>query len=146
MEKLQFSVNINAPRERIWQTLWNDTTYRQWTAVFHEGSYAESDWQEGSKVLFLSPGGNGMTSRIARLIPNQFMSFEHLGEVKNGVEDFASAESKGWSGAFENYSLKQDGNVTELSVEIDMDNEYADYFKGAFPKALDKVRELAEQN
>lgn len=141
MKKLNFSIRVAVPKDRLWQTLWNDATYRQWTAIFHEGSHAVSDWQEGSKILFLGPGGDGMTSRIARLIPNEFMSFEHLGEVKNGVEDF----SGGWSGALENYSLRECDGGTELSVEIDSDDNFADYFRDVFPKALQKLKELSEQ-
>lgn len=145
MEKLTFNVHINAPQEQVWQSLWEDASYRSWTAVFHEGSHAVSDWQEGSKILFLGPDGNGgtggMTSRIAKLIPNDTMIFEHLGEVKNGVEDF----SKGWTEAFEKYFLRQsaDGG-TELNVELDTVGEYVSYFQETFPKALAKVKELAE--
>jgi len=86
MEKLQFSVSINAPKEKVWNTLWDDNTYRQWTAAFMEGSYAESDWNEGSSILFLTPGGDGMFAVIERKIPNEQMSFKHLGEIKNGVQ------------------------------------------------------------
>lgn len=141
MKKLNFSIRVAVPKDRLWQTLWNDATYRQWAATFHEGSYAESDWQEGSKILFLGPGGGGMTSRIARLVPNEFMSFEHLGEVKNGVEDFSGS----WSGAFENYSLRECDGGTELNVELDSDDHFADYFRDVFPRALQKVKELSEQ-
>lgn len=144
MKKLNFSTHINAPKNRVWNTLWDDATYRQWTAAFHEGSYAESDWQEGSKILFLGPGGSGMTSRIARLIPHEFMSFEHLGEVTGGVEDFDSAAAKGWAGALENYTLRENEGGTELSVEVDVGDSFADMFLGMFPKALQKVKELAE--
>ena len=42
MEKLHFSVNINASKEKVWQTLWDDTTYRKWTSAFSETSYAVS--------------------------------------------------------------------------------------------------------
>jgi uncharacterized protein YndB with AHSA1/START domain len=140
MKKLTFSTQINASRERVWDVLWNDATYRQWTAVFHEGSYAESDWQEGSKILFLS-GRSGMTSRIARLIPNEFMSFEHLGEVKDGVEDF----TKDWAGALENYTLTATGSTTELLVELDIQETFAGYFQDVFPKALEQVKVIAEQ-
>ncbi|MCU0347025.1 MAG: hypothetical protein MUC59_08775 [Saprospiraceae bacterium] len=145
MEKLTFTTNINAPRERVWQVLWDDASYRAWTAVFHEGSHAVSDWQEGSKILFLGPdengGTGGMTSRIAKLLQNDTMIFEHLGEVKNGVEDF----SKGWTDAFEKYFLRQSADgVTELNVELDTVGEYASYFQETFPKALAKVKELAE--
>jgi uncharacterized protein YndB with AHSA1/START domain len=144
MEKLIFTTHINAPRERVWQALWEDASYRAWTAVFHEGSYAESDWQEGSKILFLGPDGDGgtggMTSRIAKLVPNDTMIFEHLGEVKNGVEDF----SKGWSEAFEKYFLRPSADGTELTVELDTLSEYASYFQETFPKAMAKIKELAE--
>lgn len=144
MQKLTFSTHIRASKNRVWHVLWDDASYRQWTAAFHEGSYAESDWQEGSKILFLGSGGDGMVSRIARLVPNEFMSFQHLGEMKGGVEDFSSAEAQGWAGAHENYTLRENGGGTELSVELDVENSFAEYFVGAFPKALARVKELAE--
>ncbi len=140
MKKLSFSTHISASKEQVWNTLWNDATYRQWTAAFHEGSHAESDWQEGSKILFLGPNGDGMTSRIARLIPNEFMSFEHLGEIKNGEEDF----SQNWAGAFENYTLRESDDATDLLVELDIDDKHEAMFQGMFPTALQKVKELAE--
>lgn len=150
MQQLDFTVQINAPKAKVWSTLWNDDSYRKWTAVFHEGSHAQTDWQEGSKVLFLdSTGQGGMSSVIARLIPNEFMSFQHLGIVKDGVEDFATAEAKGWSGAMENYTLQEKNGSTELRVEVDSsdsgDSNFVDYFRETFPKALQRVKELAEE-
>ena len=53
MEKKQFKIEIAAPREKVWKILWGDKTYPAWTSVFAEGSRAETDWEEGSKVLFL---------------------------------------------------------------------------------------------
>src|SRR5687768_2071238 len=107
MEKSNFSVRINAPKEKEWKTLWDDSTYRQWTSPFMEGSYAETDnWKEGSKVLFLGPEGSGMVSTVAANRPNEFMSFKHLGEVKGGVEDTTSEKIKAWAGAYENYTKR----------------------------------------
>ena len=63
MKTLNFSININAPKEKKWKTLWDDTTYRQWTRIFSEGSYAVSDWNEGSRVLFLSAEGELVSRR-----------------------------------------------------------------------------------
>ena len=100
MEKINFSTDINAPKEKVWEVLWNDDSYRKWTSAFYEGSYAQTDnWKEGTKVLFLGPGGDGMVSRVAANKPNKFMSFEHLGVVKKGVEDTESEEVKDWAGA-----------------------------------------------
>lgn len=145
MKKLTFSIQINTPKERIWNILWTDETYRAWTSVFHEGSRAESDWKEGSKILFVGgDSGDGMVSKIARLIPNEYMSFQHLGEIKNGVEDYDSPAVKAWAGHHENYTLQEKGGGTELYVELDADDSFADYFQDKFPKALEKVKELAE--
>ena len=43
METLNFSININAPKEKVRKVLWDDSSYREWTSAFSEGSYAETD-------------------------------------------------------------------------------------------------------
>lgn len=139
MIKSKFSIQINAPKEKVWETLWNDETYRKWTAFFSEGSYAKSDWQEGSKIQFLTPDGSGMFSRIHKKIPNTQMTFQHLGEIKNG-EEVPSA----WVGGFESYFLEEKNGVTELTVEADTTEEYQQFFTDTFPKALQVVKQLSE--
>lgn len=144
MEKLSFQIRIKATRNKIWDVLWNDDTYRKWTSVFSPGSYAVTDWQEGSKTLFLSSDGSGMVSTIARNIPYEFLSIKHLGFVKNGIEDTESEAVKQWAGALENYTLKEEGESVLLEVSMDISDEYKDYFMKVFPQALQSVRELAE--
>jgi hypothetical protein len=85
-----------------------------------------------------------MVSRIAEHRPNEYMSIEHLGVVKGGVEDTESEELKAWAGACENYRLEDVDGHSKLTVEMQSTDEYADYFKKTWPKALDKVKELAE--
>jgi hypothetical protein len=140
MTTLKFSVKINATKEKVWETLWNDTTYRQWTAPFMEGSYAESDWKEGSKILFLAPNGNGMFGIIEKKIANQQMTFKHLGEIKNGVE-----QPKDWKGAKESYQLKEKDGITELDVQLDAAGEFGEYLNNTFPKALNILKQISEQ-
>nr|MBA2421736.1 SRPBCC domain-containing protein [Chitinophagales bacterium] len=119
---------------------------RKWTGAFQEGSYAETDnWKEGSKVLFLDGKRNGMVSQVAANRPNEFMSFKHLGEVKDGVEDTTSEKVKQWTGGMENYTLKETNGVTELQVEMDITEEYKDYFANTWPKALEQVKALSEK-
>lgn len=144
MEKLKFNTTINAPREKVWDVLWGDNTYSKWTAVFSEGSKVETDWKKGSKVLFGDGKGSGMVSEIADNIPNEYMSFRHLGMVTDGVEDTTSEKVKDWAGAMENYILKEVDDKTELKVELDIVDEHKDYFTDAFPKALQVVKELSE--
>jgi hypothetical protein len=146
MEKINFSISINAPKEKVWKVLWDDATYTKWTSVFCEGSSAVTDWKEGSKVLFLDGKGSGMVSKIETKKPNEFMSFKHLGEVKNGVEDTTSEQVKQWAGCLENYMLKEANGVTTLTVDMDIVDEFKDYFMKAFPGGLEQVKQLSEKN
>ncbi|WP_113661728.1 SRPBCC family protein [Pedobacter nanyangensis] len=145
MERIYFKIEIDAPKEKVWDILLGETTYPLWTTFFAEGSRVITDWKKGSKALFLGKKDEGMVSKIADHIPNEFISIQHLGFYKNGVEDYESEEVKKWGNAFENYkiSTKQDGKSV-LSVEMDTTEEYKSYFEETWPKALEKVKELAE--
>lgn len=129
MKRKEFKINIEAAKEKVWSVLWNDETYRQWTAPFMPGSRAESDWEEGSKVRFLGPNGNGMFSKIEKSSPYDFMSIVHMGVVIEGVEDTESEEAKKWNGAIENYTLTSVGGKTELLVETDIVEAYLKAFE-----------------
>ncbi|MCF8449677.1 MAG: SRPBCC domain-containing protein [Taibaiella sp.] len=145
MEKHQFQILINAPREKVWEILWGKDTYPQWIAPFSPGSNVFTDWKKGSKVIFGDGSGDGMVSRIAETIPNEFMSFEHLGEVKDGVEDTESEKVKAWAGSHENYTLKTVNGGTDVTVDMDISEEYAEMFKNIWPNALAVLKELAEK-
>src|SRR5688572_18339226 len=103
MEKINFSTDIKAPKEKVWEILWNLDSYKAWTSAFAQGSTVETDsWKEGSKVLFTDGSGSGMVSMVAKNKPNEYMSFQHLGELKEGVEDTTSDRVKQWAGSTEN--------------------------------------------
>jgi hypothetical protein len=146
MERQTFAIVIDAPREVVWDILWSDATYRQWTAVFSAGSRAETTWQKGSKVLFVDASNEGMVATIAENIPGEFMSIKHLGMVKDGVEDLDSPQVNQWAGALENYTLRTVNGKTELTVEMDIAEEYKDYFAKTWPKALEQVKQLSEHS
>lgn len=142
MTTLNYSITIACLPATVWQNLWNDASYRQWTAVFMEGSYAESSWQQGDKISFLTPNGNGMFGVIQTRIENKEMTFRHLGEIKNGVE-----KNKGWEHATESYRLSeaQDGTLLKVVLTMDDDNaKFESYFNDTFPKALAILKQLCE--
>lgn len=148
MDKLRFSISINAPAAKVWNTMLDDVTYRAWTEAFASGSHYVGNWNKGSKILFLGPGENGkmsgMVSRIAESRPHEFISIEHLGVVNDGVEDTTSEQVKVWAGAHENYTFTQTGGTTEVLVELDTVEEHKEMFQGMWPKALEKLKSLAE--
>lgn len=146
--KESFNISINAPRKKVWETLWGETTYPQWTAAFCEGSRAITDWKEGSKVLFVDSKDRGMVSIIARSIPYEHMSFKMLGELKDGVEDYTSENAKQIAGGYENYTLTPDGDNTHLIVDLNgenIDQGIMDYFMQTWPKALENLKKIAEK-
>lgn len=144
LKKISFSTIINATKEKVWAVLWSDETYKAWTSVFCEGSYAVSDWNEGSKILFLDGKGSGMYSTIAKKITGGFMSFKHIGVVKDNIEQPLDEQTKSWSGSTENYTLKETAGVTELTIELDVVESFMDYFTKTFPVAMENIKKLAE--
>jgi hypothetical protein len=144
MEKKEFDVMIDASPEKIWDVLWNENTYNKWTSEFSEGSYAETDWKEGSKILFLDGKGQGMVSRVEEHRPNEYMSIKHVGMVKDGQEIMDGPEVEEWKGVLENYTLIPEGGKTRLMVDVEVMDEWKEYFDNTWPKALNKVKELAE--
>lgn len=145
MKKLEFSITINASPEKVWEVIIGKDTYSKWTAPFAEGSTVETDWKKGSKALFGDGKGNGMVSTIVESIPGKFLSIKHLGEVKNGVEDPTTYQGEEWGEALENYTLKEVDGKTLWIVNMDMNEEYAQYMEDTWPLALAKVKELAEK-
>ena len=53
METLQFSILIYADRQKVWLTMLDDKTYREWPKAFDAGSYFEGRWEQGSEMRFL---------------------------------------------------------------------------------------------
>jgi hypothetical protein len=148
MQKLHFKIDINATKEKVWNTMLEDKTYRIWTEAFMPGSYYKGDWSKGSKMLFLGPGEKGEGGMVSRIKDNQkykYISIEHLGVVNEGKEDTTSDAVKSWAGAHENYTFNEKNGTTEILVDLDTVEEYKDMFEGMWPKALKILKDLAEK-
>ncbi|MGG5207990.1 SRPBCC domain-containing protein [Chryseobacterium sp. MIQD13] len=139
MQKLFFEIQIEADPEKVWDVLWSDITYRQWTTAFTEGSFYMGTFEEGSIIKFFDPNNNGMYSRIEKNIPHKEMKFLHLGEIYNGVES-----EQDWGEATEGYILEETGSGTTLKIEIQTPEEFKGFFEEKFPIALGIVKNLSE--
>ena len=144
LEPLRYKVTIRASREAVWDAMLSPETYRAWTALFCEGSYYEGSWNEGDRIRFLGPGGEGMTSVIAESRRPERVSIQHLGVVKDGREDTTSEAAAAWSPAFETYTFAEADGGTELTVEVETPPDFVDFMDAAWPKALAKLREICE--
>ena len=149
MQKLNFSIVINAPKEKVWHAMLDDRPYREWTRAFNPGSYYKGDWSRGSKMLFLGPDPEtgqegGMVSRIAENRPYEYISIEHIGIIQNGIEDTTSETARKMAPAFENYAFKEKDGATEVLVDMDADDEYAEMFNKMWPEGLQRLKKIAE--
>lgn len=145
MKDLAYSIVIDAPLEKVWETLWNDASYRKWTSHFNPGSYMESDWKVGGKTLFLDAQRNGMISTIKVLEPPKLVVFSHYGVLNEGEEDTTSESVKAIAGAIEKYELQPDNGGTLLKATVQTEAAFEQMMNNGFNKGLQEVKTLAEQ-
>ena len=147
MKKLQFTKDIKAPAQKVWQVLWNEATYPEWTKAFNpEGnSTMQSDWQVGGRTLFLDENGTGMVSTIKSINEPYEIVFEHLGETRNGVEDTTSEKVKSWAGSLEEYHLIEKNGMTTITATVSFGREMEAMMTRGFTTGLEELKRLSEQ-
>ncbi|MEI7883793.1 MAG: hypothetical protein WCI30_00410 [Clostridia bacterium] len=142
MKEIQFSIQINASKERVWATLWDDITFRDWANIIDEGTYMKGVMKEGSEIQFISSvNGYGVTSLIEKLNQNDFLLLRHNADTK---ESGQQEREKEWTGGTESYSLTEKNGVTTLIVKMDVPQEQEETFNTRFPRALERIKTLAE--
>jgi uncharacterized protein YndB with AHSA1/START domain len=148
MEKLRYSVKINAPAPDVWSTMLDDASYREWTSVFNSGSYYEGGWDKGSEIRFLGPDDDGklggMIATVEEYRPHEFISLRYTGQIIDGADDTRSDAAKSFIGAHENYAFREADGVTTVDVELDSEDEFVAEFNAAWPLALARLKEITE--
>ncbi len=143
MKQMQFTVDIKAPREKVWNILWQDETFRQWASVIDPGTYMVGVLKEGNEVQFISAeNGYGVTSTVEKLTPGEFLLLKHSADTQDRG---TRVREKEWTGGEERYGLAEKGGTTTLTAAFDVPKGMEAYFKDAYPKALELVKELAER-
>lgn len=142
MKDMQFSIDINASKEKVWNTLWQDETFRAWADIVDPETYMIGELKEGAEVQFLSAAnGYGVTSLVEKVIPGESLLLRHSADTQ---ETGTQERDKQWTGGTETYSLVEKDGVTTLTVAFDVPDELEEYFLAAYPKAMEKIKELAE--
>ena len=142
MKEFKFSVEINAAKEKVWKTLWNDTTFRDWAGLIDEGTYIKGVLKEGNDVEFISSvNGYGVTSLVDKFIPNELAFFRHKADTQ---EAGSKARDNEWTGTSERYELSEKNGQTTVTLTTQVPPEQEETFKERLPKALARIKELAE--
>jgi uncharacterized protein YndB with AHSA1/START domain len=142
MQAMQFSVEINATKEKVWDTLWEDKTFRQWAGIIDPGTHLVGEMKEGNEVQFISGNGYGVTSLVEKLVANALLLLRHQADTQ---EEGKQERDKEWTGGTESYKLVEKDGITTLTVTFDVPKNLEEYFKENYPKALERVKKLAER-
>ena len=143
MKEMQFSIEINATKERVWDTLWEDETFREWASIIDPETYMVGELKEGHEIQFISAAsGYGVTSRVERLVAGEFVQLRHRADTQDEGE---RAREEQWTGGAESFSLAEKDGTTTLSVALDVPPELEEVFAVSYPKALERVKVLAER-
>jgi uncharacterized protein YndB with AHSA1/START domain len=141
MKEMQFSIEINATKEKVWDTLWQDETLREWAGIIDPGTYMVGELKEGNEVQYISGNGYGVTSLIEKLVAGEFLLLRHRADTQEGGK---RERENQWTGGKESYSLAEKDGATTLTVAFDVPSELEEMFKVSYPKALERVKVLAE--
>lgn len=142
MKETQFTIEINASKEKVWAILWEDTTFRDWANLIDEGTYLRGTLKEGNEIEFISAvNGYGVTSLVEKLIPNEYGLLRHGADTQDSGQ---SEREKEWTGGSESYSLAEANGVTTLTVTVDIPQQLEETMNIRLPRALERIKNLAE--
>lgn len=142
MKEMQFTTQISASKTKVWDTLWQDQTLREWAGIIDPGTYMVGELKEGNEVQFISGNGYGVTSLVEKVVPGEFLLLRHSADTQEKGE---KEREKEWTGGAESYLLEEKDGITTLTAKFDVPLELEEYFSVHYPKALEKVKELAER-
>jgi uncharacterized protein YndB with AHSA1/START domain len=145
MKKLEFKIAIAASRKKVWDTMQDPKTFKEWVNAGWPGSYFEGKWKQGENLRFLSPGQGGTMATLVEHRPYEFTLAKHIAVINaDGTEDRESDAAKGWIGSTEAYTFTEKNGTTELKVEILTYPEWETMFSNGWPGALGKLKEICE--
>lgn len=144
MKDLQFSIDIAAPVERVWECAFDPLAYRDWTRAFAEGSYFEGVWATGRRLRFLDPQGFGMEAIVDQARPHELMALRLVGEIKDGRPLADSPLSR--EPAHERYAFHPTAaGGTHLAIHLQSwDEGFTGFLQTTWPQALQRLKAIAE--
>ena len=135
---------IQAPNSRVWRVLLEDGYYRKWSSAFDPGSHFIGTWEEGSTIIFKAQDGNGLSSKVVEHHPEKMVMLVHQNMIIHGEESIDENEVNQWAGFEEIYSTEDLGDKTQLTIQMDANEEDAEGFEKLWDQALQNIQSLAE--
>ena len=146
MKHLEYKIEIEAPREKVWKIMLARDTYEQWVAKSWPNSTYEGKWEKGGKIKFASQGQGGTLAELVEVKPYDEIFARHIAVLNpDGSEDRTSDIAKGWIGITERYVFTGKDGKTTLTVMIETRPEWEKMFEDGWPTALQELKRLCEK-
>ena len=108
MKHLEFKTRISADKKKVWNTMLQPETYKEWVSVSWPGSTYEGKWAKGENIKFVSPGHGGTMATLIEQSDYDNILAKHVAIINpDGSEDRNSTVAKGWIGITERYTFKE---------------------------------------
>lgn len=145
MEHLEYKIEISAPAKKVWETMLQEESYKQWTGKSWPGSSYQGNWAKGEQIKFAGPDGSGTLAELVEVKPYENVLARHIAILgPGGEEDRASDVAKGWIGTTEEYRFAERAGKTMLTVVIETSPEWSQMFDEGWPGALEELKKIAE--
>jgi uncharacterized protein YndB with AHSA1/START domain len=147
MKKLEFKTDINASAKKVWETMLNPGTFKEWISASYPGSFFKGQWKQGENIQFLSAENAGTLANLVEVRPYEYILAKHTAVINpDGTEDRNSEQAKGWIGTTEAYTFTERNGKTEVKVEVNTNPEWEKMFTEGWPKGLKKLKEITERS
>lgn len=139
--RIVLSIEINAAPARTWAVLTGTETLRQWAAAFGEGTWAETNWAQGSEVVWKDNDGNMGAKGIILL--NEPASL-----LKTGYYDDINSVPPTPLGEYtEIFALAEKAGGTILSTDAGpLSLKHIKVHQPMWEEALQRIKKIAEGN
>ncbi|HOA39382.1 MAG TPA: VOC family protein [Flavihumibacter sp.] len=148
MERLQFTTEIDAPVSLVEEAMLGKFSYPLWTAAFNGTSTYEGGWNKGDTIKFIGVNKEGkkegLAGTIKERIPGELVEIQYYGLLDGDTIITEGAAVEDWSG-LEIYRFAAVNGKTTLTVLLDVNEQYKDYFNKSWPEALAILKQYTEQ-
>lgn len=144
-DKIEKSILINAPREKVWEVVTKQPGLGTWMKEFASDSRVEGNWEMGEKLIFTGDSGEGMQNEVVELVPNEITKLKPTALLKDGAPD-PTQDISAFSDT-EDYIFSEENGKTKLEIKsFSPEPSLTEMFNDLWDKALNKIKELAETN